>query len=449
MNAFLGNKLVQKQQMALTPKMVEELKILQMSNIDLIQYINEQMIENPLLEADMAETSEDGEISNAEDEELQYDESQDYDYWDKDFQKNDFTEYSSSTQTLRQHLLLQLHEISVPMPYLQSAIYIIENIDDDGYLTCGIRSIASAMNIPEWMASKALKIVQGLDPAGVGARSLKESLIIQLKNNGQLSDEIRDFILNHLEQLAQRKYSEISHETGLPKNQIVKIHGLIKGLDPRPGRKFGNADEIFYIVPELEIKVIDGEFIVIFFKEKAFDIKISNYYKRLIGDEKNSSETNRYIRTKLSKAKELINAVEQRKRTVLNVATCIVGFQTEFFKKGHQYLKPLTLKMVADMAGIHESTVSRTINDKYIHTPRGTYELKYFFSSQADDMNTGVSANGVKKLIARIINAEDKSNPLSDEQIKKELEKAGIHIARRTVAKYRESLGILSIALRG
>lgn len=455
MNTFLGNELVLKQQLALTPKMVEELKILQMSDLDLVQYINRQIIENPLLEAEIAELPQEEVFGNAEEKseaadsyDLEGGEVKDYYSYDTNADRDDFTEFSSRPLTLREHLTSQLQEIDIHTSLKRPCKYIIECIDDDGYLNCGIESIASVLKISKDTAKKALKVIQSLEPSGVGARCLKETLLLQLNRKNQLTEAAKNIITNYLEQLAQRKYGEISCKTGLTRDEIVNIHGTIKGLDPRPGRMYSNTGAIEHIVPELELKEIDGEYIVTFSNEKIYNIRISDYYKRLIGSEKSSSETNRYLRGKLAKAKEVIWAIEQRKQTILNVASCIIGLQTEFFKKGHQHLKPLKMKAVADMVGIHESTVSRTVNCKFIQTPRGIFELKFFFSSKSDSTNEGISANGVKKLVSDIVDKENKLVPYSDEQIRKELEKSGIRIARRTVAKYREMLNILPVAMR-
>lgn len=444
MNAFLGNELVQKQQMALTPKMAEELKILQMSNIDLVQYLEVLLTENPLFDIEASEQADAEELSDMD----TWEESG-YGYIQKESQLSDFAEYVSTPQSLRQYLLSQLGEIKIPVFYRRIAAYLIDNINEDGYLMADIRQIAVELNISLILVKAVLKVIQGFEPSGVGARSLKESLLIQLNKKGIKNNDIKVLIMNFLELLAARKYTEISQKTGLTKQQAVEAHIMIKSLNPKPGRSFENSKGNVYVIPELETREIDGEYIVLFSAGSELNLRIYDYHKRLKSDDKYSKEIRKYIRSNLSKAMEIINAVEQRKRTVLNVAGCIVQAQTEFLKKGHKYLKPLTMKAVADVIGIHESTVSRAVKNKYIQTPRGTFELKFFFSSQADYKSSeDISSRGVKNIIFQIIKSEDKSRPLSDEQIRKELEMRGVNIARRTVAKYRESLDILPILQR-
>jgi RNA polymerase sigma-54 factor len=441
MSTFLGYDLTQNQQIGLTPKMIEELKVLQMSNTDLLQYINEQLIENPLLEMEDADS---GILDSIEDIG-----ENDYDEIDKNIEKREFTEYTSSPVTLREYLISQIGELKIPLSYRRTALYLIENVDEDGYISLDIKNIVLKLNFSVKIVKGALKIIQGLEPAGVGARNLNECILIQLNRKGILTESIKDIVVNYLQLLADRKYNEISQKTGLSTEQVAEAHGMIKKLNPKPGQVFKVNNGNQYISPELTIKELDGKYTVMFMNESFSNLGVCEHYKKYVNSNNSSKEVSKFVRAKLSKAIEVINAVEQRKRTILSVAGYIIEYQMEFLKKGHMYLKPLTMKMIADMVGLHESTVSRTVNEKYIETPRGTFELKFFFSSTIDSNScTNIAANAVKRIIKEIVQNEDKKKPLSDEQIKKLLEEDGVRVARRTIAKYREELHILPSNLR-
>lgn len=441
MSTFIGNDLTQNQQIGLTPKMIEELKVLQMSNTDLLQYINEQLIENPLLEmedddSDILDSIED--TSENDDNEI-----------DKSLEKLEFTEYTSRPVTLREYLSSQIGELKIPLSYRRTALYLIENIDEEGYLPLDIKNIVLKLNFSAKMVKGALKSIQGLEPAGVGARNLKECILIQLYRKGILTESIKDIVVNYLQLLADRKYNEISKKTGLSTEQVAEAHGMIKKLNPKPGQVFKVNYGNQYINPELVVKELDGKYTVIFMNDSFSNLRVCEYYKKIVNSNNSSKEVSKFVRAKLSKALEIINSIEQRKRTILSVSGYIIEYQMEFLRKGHMFLKPLTMKMVADMVGIHESTVSRTVNEKYIETPRGTFELKFFFSSKVDSNScTSIAANAVKSIIKGIVQNEDKKKPLSDEQIKKLLEVDGVRVARRTIAKYREELHILPSNLR-
>lgn len=444
MNTELGNHISQSQQMTLTPKMVEELKVLQMTNVELLQYIEAQLNENPLLETE-DDVPADYELEETEVSEVDLDVSD----YEGQVQKKDFTEYSSKALTLRQHLVLQVRELRIDYSIRKVIFYLIETINDEGYLDTSITDASHILSVTTDKIRKALKILQKLEPAGVGARNLKECILLQLRRRGQLNDTIKVVVMDFLEMLAEKKFKTISQKLGLSLEQVEDIQQKIKSTDPKPGLKYTENPPADYIQPELVAKLIDGKFIVLFNNDSDLNLKVSDYYKRLIKNEESSNETKKYIKSRISKAMEIINAIEQRKRTVLNVASSIIEYQEDFLRKGHMFLKPLTLKMVADKVGLHESTISRTVNKKYIDTPRGVFELKYFFSAQLDSQNErGISANGVKKIIYDMIKNEDKSNPLSDEQMKKSLIEQGISIARRTIAKYRGELGILPASQR-
>lgn len=444
MNTGIDIQLSQKQQMTLTPKMVEELKVLQMSSVDLMQYIDMQLIENPLLEkVDEDPLDIDSLISEINE---NYEDESEY---EEKTPKKDFTQYKSNPLTLRQYLLQQIGETRINSEIRKIVLYLIETINDDGYLGTSIIEVSRFLNISEQKAKEALKVIQSLEPTGIGARNLKECILIQLRRTKQLCDLTKTVVMNYLELLAEKKYKKISEKIGIPVEQIKDICKQIKCTNPKPGLMFSVENSLGYIQPELTVNLIDDKFMVFFTNGSILNLKVSEYYKKFIKNEDSTTETKKYIKLKISKAIDVINSIEQRKRTILNVTSCIIEYQGEFLRKGHMFLRPLTLKTVADKVGMHESTISRTVNGKYIETPRGVFELKFFFSAQVDtDRDTCISANAVKKAIKDIVKNEDKKSPLSDEEIRKKLENCGVNIARRTIAKYREELSILPSKMR-
>lgn len=437
----LNNQLVQNQSMVLTPKMLQELKILQMNNQELAQFIEQALVENPLLEVEEPDDVLDELID-------EINENDDFEGNNslngKEALEKDFTEYVSNPLTLKEHLLLQLGEIKLNFLNKQIAAYIIDNINSDGYLCAGVREIADSLSLPVDKVKRVLKIVQGMEPDGIGARNLKECILIQLKRRNLLNEQIRTIVSYYLDLLAERRYNDISKKTGIPFESITEIHRMIKGLNHKPGQVFSNKYDVSYIIPELLVKEIESKYFVLFMDERTPLLRINESYKSLLKSKSSLPEDRKYIKTKLLKAIEVIKAIEQRKRTILSAASFIVEYQNDFLRIGPSKLKYLTLKMIGTHLGIHESTVSRAINNKFIQTPRGTFALKYFVSSKVDTVESeNVSSNGVKGMIKKVISQENKEKPLSDEQIRKVLEDKGIKIARRTVAKYREELSIL------
>lgn len=445
MDFTLSNNISQRQQNILTPKMVEELKILQMSNLELQDYLEEQILDNPLLELDNDE-------ANLEDEFSYWDSSnsfygKEYVYQGNNCETKDFTEYTSTPISLRDYLVSQINEISLPEKFRKVVMYLIENISEDGYLITNIEETAADMKMPRELIFKALRSIQKLEPAGVGARNLKECIWLQLYRKNQISQEITDIIKNHLSLLAQRKYSEIFSKTELNKDKIIEIHNLIKATDPKPGQKFAKHNSEF-ITPELVMKQINGKYDIFFNYDWNIELKLNNLYWKLLKSSNETKEINKYIKAKLQKAINTIRAVEQRKDTIIKVAAFILNYQIYFFKNGYKGMKPLTMKMVAESVGLHESTISRTVNGKYIQTPKGIFELKYFFSGQVEFDQNNSSSLYIKRSIEKTIRNEDKSKPFSDEQIRQVLELNGIKVARRTIAKYREELRILPANIR-
>lgn len=440
MNASLGTQLIQNQFMILTPKMMEELKVLHMSSIEVSQYIGEALNENPLLESD-----------------------QEHDWFEKFVEYNtsyhdrknsmlndlnqdsvDFSEYTPMPISLRQYLISQLGEIKIDQQSRKVAEYIIECIDDNGYFIEDIQEVGAAFGITLERVQKALILVQNLEPTGVGARNLQECILLQLKRKNLMSTDLEIIVEEYLDLLANHRYKEIAKRISIAEEQVINLHQVLRDLDPKPGLRFAGY-AMNTIIPELHVIEREGKYQVEYLDEAVPSIKINSFYQGLLKSTECGSEEINYIKAKIIKAIEVIRAIEQRKNTVLSIANFIVQFQEEFFANGYLALKPMTMKMVSEQMGIHESTVSRTVNQKYMQTKRGLFELKFFFSSGlVTSKGSDVSTTVVKELIKKMISEENTKNPLSDMEIVSTLDKKGIRIARRTIAKYRDELMILS-----
>ena len=325
----------------------------------------------------------------------------------------------------------------------------MEAIDDNGYLTVTVQQVAKAFRTDEDKVEEILDVIHTFEPLGVGARNLKECLTIQLAAKGLLDELTEYIIMNHLEDLGENKLNKVAKALGISVSQVQMVGDLIKTLEPKPGRSFSGGDSVRYIVPDVIVEKVDGEYVVMSNESSIPHLMVSPYYTTLSKEAKNDEELSKYLTDKFNSALWLIKSIEQRKRTIYNVVSAVVEHQKEFLDKGSKYMKTLTLKQVADDIGMHESTVSRSVNGKYMQTPRGIFEIKYFFSSGiTDGSGEGVSSNSIKAMIKEIIDGEDTAKPYSDQDIVGLLSEKGIEISRRTVAKYREGMNILSSSKR-
>lgn len=430
----------QSQNMTMSQRVVQQLKILQMPLTDLEQHIEETVNENPVLEIDTTDETITFLNNYSSIRNIRNRITTDTDY-------KRIIDSASVPVLLKDFLHQQLLEMKLDSESKTAAKYIIESLNKDGYISESLQNISQSVYMSPAIIKQALKVVQSMDPAGVGARSLKECLILQLKRNNLYTCLLRDIIKEYFELLAGKCYSEIAKKSGIDKITIIEACKVIQKLNPKPGQNFTSESTNNYIIPELSVKRIGSDFFVIFNDERIPNLKLSNYYKQLLNDKHTEGEAVKYIKTKYSEAIELFKAIEQRKSTVLKTAQFIVDFQRDFLKQG--YMRPLTMKVVAEALGMHESTISRTVNNKYMQTPRGLFELKFFFTAGIETSHEGMlSANTIKEIIKKTVSEEDKNKPLSDEQIKKLLDNKGITIARRTVSKYREELSILPSSIR-
>lgn len=462
MNLDFELNLSQQQKLVMTQQMQMSIKMLQMSSIELNEYVEKEMEENPLLEKEYNEKSQES-LTNKEND---FNDKIDY---DKFIKYLDFEDYShennyrgeedvspfnfiSREQSLREYLTTQLGEVEMRNSQKRICEYIIENLDGKGYLPDSISDIAVQLKVSEDKVLEALKIVQSFDPDGIGAQNLEECLKLQLKKKDINDEKLFCIIDNHLNNIAENKYSIIAKDLNITPKEAQEYGDVIKKLEPKPSRGFYTGDETKYIVPDAFVKKLDGEFFIIMNDNSIPRLSINNVYKALVaGDENNDKEAKEYVKDKINSAIFLIKSIEQRKNTLYMVLNEIVSYQKEYFDNGIKYLRPMTLKDMAEKLDIHESTVSRAIREKYIYTDRGIVKIRDLFTtgiSSERENSDSMSSSSVKGKIKELIEKEDDKNPLSDQKICDVLNSEGMNISRRTVAKYREEMNIKSSSKR-
>ena len=443
----------QTQKLSMTPELIQAIQILQYNNQELNEYIDKELLENPILESEYHKESDtEIDIDSLRDQLIQADENVEaYKQWESHSTSDEYSyeNFVAFNYTLTEFLIEQLHFSSLKGQDAEIGRYIIENIDDNGYLSMSLEEICSVLDVDLDSCERVLDLIHTFEPSGVGARDLNECLIIQLASLGELTDEIEFIISNRLKDLADNKYALISKEVGISIAEVQGIADLIRTLEPKPGRGFDSDNSIKYIIPDIYVEETNGEYVVSANDGSTPSLHISSYYNSLTEEAKYDKELSNYLNNRFNSAMWLMKSIEQRKKTIYNVASAIVQFQNDFFAKGERFLKPLTLKQIAETVGVHESTVSRAINGKYMQCPRGVFELKYFFTGGIlNEDGSGVSSNSIKSMIKEFVDAEDDKKPLSDSKISEMLHEKGIDISRRTVAKYRDDIGILPSSKR-
>ena len=461
MNLDYRMKMTQEQRLILTQNMQQSIKLLQMSLHDLREYIDNEYSENPVLEVneeiisyDDAQANEEMQIEDRYDhkkiaEELysdNYNDRSEKSYSGEDVSPLNFIEKKIS---LKEYLQEQLVEVNIDQYMLTICQYIVESLDDRGYLEISIEELSEELNISEEEVEIALKLVQSLEPYGIGARNIKECLLIQSLKLNILDNIIEQIILNHLENIADNKYEVVGKDLNISPREAQRYGDLIKKLEPKPSRGFYTGEEVKYIIPDAEIKNIDGEFFILMNESVLPRLMINKTYKDVLQNNQDS-ETNAYVKDKINQALFLIKSIEQRKNTLHRVLECVIDKQKDFFMFGKQNIKPLTLKEVAEILDVHDSTVSRAIKDKYVLTSYGTIKIKDLFASgvSSNNNNDDMATIKIKNEIKRIIDGENKGKPLSDQIISSMLGDRSMNISRRTVAKYREELGIKASSMR-
>lgn len=448
--------LEQSQKLIMTPELRQAIQMLQFNSQELQQYVEQEMEKNPLIEL-QTKNDKDDKGENLEDYDVKADEIDWKEYLEKyddisyknnakrqKEEKAGFESYTSYRITLKEHLLFQLNLTIFDGKDKKIGELIIESINKNGYLNTTIDEITMQAGAEKNKVEEILKVIQTFDPIGVGSRNLQECLLVQLNVSNMLNEDLETIINYHIEDIAKNRIIKIAKELNLPKSVIQENCDIIKTLEPKPGRGFSSEeDDIKFITPDLTLEYVDGEYIVILNEATAPRLNINKYYQQLLRKSK-EEKISQYLSNKLNSAMWIIKSIEQRRNTISNVAKAIVKFQKEFFDKGKKYLKPLTLKEVAEEIDVHESTVSRATNGKYIQTPRGIFELKFFFSSGVSGQEGGIASTSVKSMIRELIENEEPTKPISDQKIANILKDKNIKISRRTVAKYRDELGIQS-----
>lgn len=453
MNMEIKLNLTQEQKLIMTQQMQLSLKLLQMSNFELQTYIEKEVQENPVIDLEYKKSDSDSKNEIDYKSLIKYLEFDDYGHGsyvrEKDDNEVSPLNFVNKQKSLREFLLDQIVEIDEPDSVKTVCKYLIENINEKGYLDISLEEVEKELAITKELAEKCLNIVQQLDPPGICARDLKECLKIQLRLKGIKDKNIYEIIDNYLELMAENKYNVIAKNLKISVKEAQKYGDLIKSLEPKPSRGFFTGEETNYIVPEAYVKKIDGKYHVIINDDLLPRLNINQLYKNIINND-NNTDTVKYVKDKLNSAMYLIKSINQRKNTIYRILEKIVEVQKNYFDFGEAFLKPMTLKEIADSLDIHESTVSRAIKDKYINTDRGTVKIKDLFTTGLSKLDSfeNVSAKIIKKEISKIIEEEDKSKPISDQKICDILQEKGIDISRRTVAKYREEMGIKSSSKR-
>jgi RNA polymerase sigma-54 factor len=479
------------QQLVMTPQLQQAIKLLQLSRMELVDLVREEMLENPVLEDDLEVAAEQtrerdalgsdqqaehqaeragdtelplGDAQQAETQEVKGDDSAvneiDWENYLESYSmaapmpayRPDSDEMPSLEATLtrspslQDHLTWQLKMSELDGEQQEIGMIIIGNIDADGYIKDPpLGEIAAEAGCPEDAVEVVLEKIQTFDPVGVGARSLAECLLIQAMHFGEDDDLVVKIIKDHISNLEKKNYQAIARDLKQPIEEVYEAAKVIMEFDPRPGRQY-TSDEPHYITPDVYVYKVGDKHFVVPNDDGLPKLKISSFYRSAMGDSTSAKE---YIQDKLRSAQWLIRSIQQRQRTIIKVTESIIKFQREFFDKGITYLKPLILRDVAEDIGMHESTISRVTTNKYVHTPQGIFELKFFFNSGISRTNgEDLASQAVKSKIKTLIDAEDPKKPFSDQKIVQLLKKTGIDIARRTVAKYREQMGILSSSKR-
>ncbi len=460
----LHTKLVQK--LILTPSLQQAIKLLPMSTLELSDLLNQEMVENPLLEEVPTEELQPAEQQQAEKPEPEKPATEKADNWDDADYEYFFGDYLddgyrsrqpsevkelppientlSTTGSLSDHLLWQLSLQTSDDRLREIGRAIIGNLDDDGYLVASVEEVAAMGEWPVTDVERALQHLQTFDPIGVAARDLQECLWLQIRHIGLEGTPSEKIVTEHLRLLQNHQVPEIARKLGMSIEDLKEHIEIIRNLDPKPGSRY-NPTQSQYVIPDVYIVKIEDQYVAALNEEGLPQLRISPVYRRLLdksGQESND-ETRAYVKDKFRSALWLIKSVDQRQKTIHKVATSIINFQREFLDHGIEYLRPLVLRDVANDIGMHESTVSRVVNNKYMHTPQGVFEMKYFFHSGiSSSYGESVSSVTIKQRIRKIIENEDPRKPLSDSKIVSILQKEGLMLARRTIAKYREELKI-------
>jgi RNA polymerase sigma-54 factor len=469
------------QQLVITPQLQQAIRLLQLTRLELVDLINQEMKENPLLEeaeegkeeaeaeepvTEKAEVEPPANTEHTPEVKGQGEGGDEYD-WESYLENYNLTSFQRQTSsssgssdgeerpsfenfltkqtTLCDHLYWQLQLSRLTDEEERVGMWIIGNLDEEGYLRMSAEDISSEVNLPLEMVEKVLRKVQLFDPVGVAARDLRECLLIQMGQMAVRDSLAEKIVSEHLPLLKNHNYPVIAKKLGVSMDRLNRAVSFISKLDPKPGKAFG-GEIVQAIIPDVYVYKIEGEYVIYLNDDEIPRLQVNPLYRDVINQSHIPAEGDRkYIQDKLRSALWLIRSIHQRQRTIYKVAKSIVKFQRDFLDKGIQFLKPLVLRDVAEDVQMHESTISRVTHNKYVHTPQGIYELKFFFNAGiTSGYGETLASESVKNLIREIISKEDPKKPYSDEKLVQILKGMGIQIARRTISKYRELMRILS-----
>ena len=462
------------QQLIMTPQLQMAIKLLQLSRLELVDTIHQELEENPTLEEIQEAAEKPKERENEEKEADAPEEAREVTIEEKIHDDIDWSNYIdeynspgkvnfesenreapqyeafvSSKESLSDHLLWQLLMLSPTEIEKQVGSLIIGNLNKDGYLQLSVEELSEQSGISTYMVEDVLETMQSFDPVGVCSRDLRECLLIQAKHFNLDNSLVTDIISNHLKNLENKNFKAICKDLKVKLKEVIAAVNVIRALEPKPGREF-NEETPHYIVPDIYVYKTEGDFVIVLNDDGMPKLRVNPFYKQAISRNTDvSTNTKDYIRDKMRSAAWLIRSIHQRQKTIYKVMESILKFQREFFERGIVHLKPMVLRDVAEDIGMHESTISRVTTNKYAHTPQGIFELKYFFNSSIRRVHgDDIASASVQARIKKIIDSEDPKKPYSDSKMAEMLKSDNINIARRTVAKYREMMGILSSSKR-
>ncbi len=448
MNLSFGLRLEQTQKLIMTPELRLAIRILQLSSLELTDYVNQMITDNPLIEL---KEEESGAPKLKEDKQVDWESfmreiRESFSHNQPREVKEDipYENMTSRDVSLHEYLLSQLGMISLNETKQKAARYLIGNIDSLGYLTISIKQAQEDLQMSSEEIEDIVLMIQTFEPPGICARSLSECLMLQLEIKGLLTDELQIIVENHLQNIAAGRLNRVAQEMNISVSQAQELADIIKNLNPKPGASYGGKDGIGYIVPDVIVERVDGEYIIQVNDSYTPRLTINKTYSSILNKSSEADEVTRdFVETKLNQAVWLIKSIEQRKATIYQVTEALVAMQKPFFDYGTKRLKPLTLKHIAEKLGVHESTVSRATSNKYLQTPHGIFEFRYFFTpGLVTEGGDSTSSESIKQLLLEIIKKEDSAKPYSDQKLADILRARGISIARRTVTKYREELNI-------
>jgi RNA polymerase sigma-54 factor len=456
------------QKLALTPSLLQKIELLQLNKLELQEMLNQELVENPILEevlepetpSEMTAEDQTAEGTIAQDNAVQQGEKDSFDEIDfryffdeyldtgyknrevEDFEKPSFETFLSQAPSLEEHLNWQLGLSDTDPQITEIAHQIIGNLNEDGYLSISLEELCQLAGCTMEDAAEALKVVQFMDPVGVGARDLRECLSLQLQNLNLEERLAYRIVQEQLPLLEGHKFKEIASRTGSTFDDVVQAVECIKHLMPKPGQKYNNQKPN-YVQPEVTITKVEDEFVILLNDEGMPQLRLNASYKDLLKSNGVSGETKSFLREKFRSAVDLLRSVNQRKQTIYKVCVCIVNRQKGFLENGFSHLRPMLIKDVASELGVHSSTISRVVTNKYVDTPQGVMEMRKFFTMGLEKPDgEGLSIVQVKLKIKKLLENENKNKPYSDNQLEQLLRRENIFINRRTVAKYREQMQI-------